>query len=668
MAEDKKLIAPYVEWAVLTNFVYLPGDWFRVLLELEGSAVRFASEMKKFKEQIKVPPIYETVPRGFDETGITFCTAIMTRTALAALVLDRGDDGFVAEFKKAIKRIELGPSTPEFSDSPANPVGPPTTTPPPTSIVAVIDDGLAFAHERFRVGANTRFKYFWNQDDSNIAGIDLPAGFGSGREFTETKINKLLGDHTHNGLVDEDALYREAGQKLVARRIKHGTHVMDIACGPDPKDSTYQPPYLIGVQLPKSITEDTSGALLTPAVYDAIRYIIHRASLIAAAEHTALFPIVVNISYGTIAGPHDGTGVFEAAIDQLIAGRPTPLRVVLPAGNHYLARCHARFCMKPGTPDDPSCQELNWRIQPDNKANSFVEIWLPEAAVDGTRPHVSVQLTTPRGEVTPWVDPGHQFPLPTSFPPPTPLKTEFLVQNFDPAGERPRIVLSVAATAAPDPGPPIAPSGTWIIKIKNETAAEFMADAWVQRGDTPLGYPLWGRQSRFDDENYQRFDLAGRPWQEDSDPSYIRRHGSINALATGPRTIVVGGFRRSDRTPSEYSGAGPVATHATPPPSLIGPDAAAVADDSPVLGGVLAAGTRSGSAVAIRGTSVAAPQVTRLIAEWMAEGLVNDRAAVQFFAATHDPNPPPMASALEQRLGKGRIERPEPVQLRLKGR
>jgi hypothetical protein len=517
------------------------------------------------------------------------------------------------------------------------------------------------------VGTNTRFKYFWNQDDTNIAQIDVPPGFGSGREFTEPKINKLLSDHFHNGMVDEDALYREAGQELVARRIKHGTHVMDIACGPDPKDPTFQPPYLIGVQLPASVTEDTSGGLLTPAVYDAIRYIIDRASQIAAVEHTALFPIVVNISYGTIAGPHDGTGVFEAAIDQLIAGRSPPLRVVLPAGNHYLARCHARFCMQAATQGGQQpVQELHLRVQPDNKANSFVEIWLPETAANGTPPSVSIQLETPRGEVTGWISLGDQFPSPAPFPPPPVLTAQFLVQSFKPAGERPRIVISVAATLAETVGPPTAPSGTWIIRIRNE-GAEFTADAWVQRGDTPLGYPLWGRQSRFDDENYQRFDLAGRPWQEDSDPSYIRRHGSINALATGPRTIVIGGFRRSDRTPSEYSGAGPVATHATPPPALIGPDAAAVADDSPVLGGILAAGTRSGSAVAIRGTSVAAPQVTRLIAEWMARGLSNDRAAVQFFAATQDTSPPPMGSALEQRLGKGRIERPEPVQLRLKG-
>ena len=38
MLGNKNLIAPYLEWAVATNFAYLSGEWFRVLLEVEGSA------------------------------------------------------------------------------------------------------------------------------------------------------------------------------------------------------------------------------------------------------------------------------------------------------------------------------------------------------------------------------------------------------------------------------------------------------------------------------------------------------------------------------------------------------------------------------------------------------------------------------------------------------
>jgi hypothetical protein len=670
MAE--KLIAPYLEWAVQTNFIYLRGpdlqgpdlhgEWFRVLLELDEAAAKFAQRVKGLENLIRLPPIYSTDLSGFDGMELHFCSGVMSKEGLRLLVFEAHDSGLAAEFatvKQAIKRIELGPpvNTGVFADTPA-PILHSGVGSAPTSIVAVIDDGLAFANERFRVNGKTRFKYFWNQDDTTS--VNPPPGFGWGRELSEKNINDLLHDHTHSDLVDEDALYREAGQQLVARRIKHGTHVMDIAGGPDPKDATYQPPYLIGVQLPRWVTAESSGMVLTPAVYEAINYIVNRADQIAAGTS---FQIVVNISYGTIAGPHDGTGVFEAAIDQLIAGRSTPLRVVLPAGNHFLARCHAGFDLPAATAAEKPVQKLHWRIQPDDKANSFVEIWLPKLAPDGTRPSVSVQLTNPMGKATGWVMPGHQYPpLPPPYPPPPPPYPQFLVQSFDPAGERPSIVLAVAATAAPTSSDYTAPSGTWIIEIRNE-AAEVAIDAWVQRGDTPFGFPLWGRQSRFDDENYKRFDLAGYPWQEDNDGSYIHRFGSLNALATGQYSIVVGGFRRNESTPSEYSGAGPVAT-----PGRTGPDASAVADDSKVLSGVLAAGTRSRSTVDMLGTSIAAPQVTRLVAEWMAKGLPSDRAAVQDFARSREQYPPPHGSPLEERLGEGRINQAEPVALRLKDR
>ena len=165
-----------------------------------------------------------------------------------------------------------------------------------------------------------------------------------------------------------------------------------------------------------------------------------------------------------------------------------------------------------------------------------------------------------------------------------------------------------------------------------------------------------------------------KPSAHDPAPSYarrcadmgwrtIRRFGSLNALATGQYSIVVGGFQRNDGTPSEYSGAGPVAT-----PGRTGPDASAVADDSKVLTGVLAAGTRSRSTVDMWGTSIAAPQVTRLIGGWMAKGQASDRAAVQYFAQQSDSNHPAPGSTSEQRLGEGRIRQDEPVALRLKDR
>ncbi|HEX4522985.1 MAG TPA: hypothetical protein VH704_05650, partial [Casimicrobiaceae bacterium] len=69
----------------------------------------------------------------------------------------------------------------------------------------------------------------------------------------------------------------------------------------------------------------------------------------------------------------------------------------------------------------------------------------------------------------------------------------------------------------------------------------------------------------------------------------------------------------------------------------------------------LAAGTRTGSVVAMDGTSVAAPQITRLIGGLMTAGLASDRAAVQAIAMAVDPPPPPPPLP-PRRGGAGRIE------------
>jgi|GraSoiStandDraft_4_1057263.scaffolds.fasta_scaffold13928_3 hypothetical protein len=667
MADNDKLpvhvIGPYAEWAIATNFAFLKGDWFRVLLELRVSAAGFANAMDEFKvdDLVRIPPIYRKPSREFSRDDATFCMAIMTREALRILLTGYGREPDILRLnpiKRVLIRIELGtPATTLFSTDPTPVVTQQlATSPPQRAIVAVIDDGLAFAHERFRSAdrKHTRFKYFWNQDDP---ALNATVGLGWGRELNETDINQLLVKHDHGGLVDEDALYQEAGQYLAARRAKHGTHVMDVACGLDADEvSATDSPYLIGVQLPKWVTEETSGALLTPLVHAAISYILDRADRIAAQDGTAPLPVVINLSYGTIAGPHDGTGVLETAIDQWITARETvaPLRVVLPAGNHYLARCHAHFTLPAATAHHKPIQHLHWRVQPDDKACSFAEVWLPMLANDGMRPKLSVRIKPPNDHAGSWIDPAAVTYWP--WPSVNPNELLFEAKYYEIAGQRPWIRLSMSPTAMA-PSPRTAPSGTWRIDIRND-GGKVDVDAWVQRGDTPFGYPLWGRQSRFDDDKYVRFDLAGRLEEDDDPASYIRRRGTQNALATGQQTIVIGGFRRSDHTASRYSGAGPVAT---PRP---GPDAVAIADDSVVMHGILAAGTRSGSVIALNGTSVAAPQVTRWVSEWLTAGLRSDRAAVQYFAANNDAKAPAPGSPQERRLGSGRIDGPVPRESR----
>ena len=431
---------------------------------------------------------------------------------------------------------------------------------------------------------------------------------------------------------------------------------MDLACGMEPPQVGPTSPYIIAVQLPRSVVEDTSGAKLTPVVLEALHYILRRADDIATLENTTQLPVVVNLSYGLIAGPHDGSAPLEAAIDQLIALRgPAPLRVVVPTGNAYLARCHTEFRLpKPAGPNR-TIEELSWRVQPDDRAGSSMEIWLPFPTTTPP-PTVDLRVTTPTGVTSPWIGPGGNWPWPS-------LGNVRFYANYPIAlpGSRQQIVLTVAPTAALDPAlTPVAPSGTWRVEVRYNGAPMVM-HAWIQRGDTPFGYPLRGRQSRFDHADYLRFYRVGalkKPvgaLNEDDTPpqSPLVRRGTINAMGTGRQTIVIGGFRRSDYVASRYSGSGPIVS---PPgfvgPWRVGPDVTAVADDSAVLHGVLAAGTRTGSVCAMDGTSVAAPQITRLIAALMTAGMASDRAAVQAIAAGVDPAPP----LPPRRGGAGRIE------------
>lgn len=156
------------------------------------------------------------------------------------------------------------------------------------------------------------------------------------------------------------------------------------------------------------------------------------------------------------------------------------------------------------------------------------------------------------------------------------------------------------------------------------------------RDDTIPGFSDNGRQSYILDPDQDQRDHRGMPTAEDPQDASdgLRRAGTLNALTTcgEPNVITVGaaterlGTTKTEYTASLYS--------ATPLPEG-SPlnlnervDRSAVADRSPVLRGVLAAGTLSGSRVAMGGTSAAAPQVVRSLATREEEALSvlnNDR-------------------------------------------
>ncbi len=517
---------------------------------------------------------------------------------------------------RAEKQAE--PAPPGVADNPATRAENPPRTNTAASVIGIIDDGLAFANANVR----DRIKYYWDQEtDRRDATSPPPANlFDYGRELgpyepaqpsTYSSMNKWISAATVDGMIDEEAVYASAKIPQLQRRVTHGAAVASIATAGQSTAS------VVCVQLPATTTMDTSGASLGAFVLDGLHYILYRADQVTASTNS---PVVVNLSYGDMAGPHDGTSMLESAIDDLVTAcgalpAPVKLSVVIPAGNSMQARCHAQFSLAADMP-----QTLAWRIHPDDMTPSFMEVWLPTGNVGST---IEVKLTPPGGAPhTSPAKPNEHYCYRNSTGRTEPV-CAIIFPKF-PAGsngDRRMVLIAVAPTASLEKRA-LAPAGVWKVEVKSTTAVSGI-DAWIQRDDSPFGYPRRGRQSYFDDPNYVRFTQKGIAWETDANPTdpfegdatltYVKRAATLNAIATGTQALVVGAYRSGDvaqdgtkeDAPARYSSSGPVVRNSNPG----GPLLSQVAEDSRFHHGVLAGGTHSGSTTAFNGTSIAAPQV-----------------------------------------------------------
>ncbi|HLG48091.1 MAG TPA: S8 family serine peptidase [Reyranella sp.] len=622
-----------------------------------------------WSDLVNVPPLYSHLggPRNKHKDNIEYryCTA---RVQIGFFALLAAPDRDV--LRGHIWRLALGlpyAEEPLKTEAWSPPAEAEAFVPhPPAVVMGIIDDGLAVANRRFRDAAGgTRVRYVWVQDGNGpkpepiIQPLSVGAPFAGlyGWQFDKGEIDAFMQQYTTDGAVDEDQLYRALGiidyrlfpHQAAAQSIAHGTQVMDQAAGAEPGSADRTRP-IVAVQLPTRTTATSSGADLSPHVAEAIDYILYCAGHLAHEYKVPNLPVVINFSYGRYAGPHDGTHLLEQLIDRRIAQREKygKLRVVLPAGNNYLQRTHAKLRF-----GSASSLATTWRLQPDDLAPNYLEVWLPQAAAGSAMPlqRVSLTLTAPDGTASPALgeDPNNCLQL---------VDAEgrtlggVIYAPASPQTHRAMFLVALAPTASHDGTGPAVSSGEWTVTLHNDAHHGLKPDddvyAWIERNGPPLGYPPLGRQSSFDDPKYD-YDIfyepggyevdAPRPIEIDDPRSYVRRYGTLNAYATGEGSIVIGGYERWTRIVSHYSAAGPALKHGTY--LREGPEALAPADSSDAHPGVLGTGTRSNSTVAMDGTSVAAPQVARLVADLLMRGRPADASEIKDLARQAEANPPP---------------------------
>ncbi len=543
----------------------------------------------------------------------------------------------------------------------------------PLTVMAVIDDGLPFAHHNLRDRqGRPRMEFCWLQS-ADIA----PDGTGTvlfGRELTRERIEALIAKHAH----DEDALYVEAGSvrpgsasfQPMAQLWSHGAHVLDLAAGHDHADALagravdatdghLDRVRLIGVELPAPLVMDTVGFGKDAFILSALHYIFARADAVAQMYglERRQVPLVINFSFGFTGGPHDGTERLEEAIAHLVRTRQesgAETRLVMPAGNDFLGALHGELTA--GSLDADRRGAVHWRIQPNDRTPNYLEMWYPQA-LSGQKPAMPV-IRPPSGKP---LRPG------AARGGPAPGEHSQTIQDLALDGRiigqvsidlyrglRWRVMVILAPTEPREADAAACEAGLWRIdadgQCLGDPAAGHVISCRIQRDNGTQHPAQGGRQSWFDHPDDRAFGVDGRLLQDDGEAVFVRRFGSLNGLATHDQVIVVGGVASDTGTPASYSAAGAGnATQVTrSAPAQV--TCSAPSDDSVFAVGQRAAGTRAASSSRLVGTSAAAPHVARGIALAFLDAGIStalaDGTRIKGFAALQ-------SATVKRRLGEG---------------
>ena len=150
-------------------------------------------------------------------------------------------------------------------------------------LIAVLDSGIDYTHPEFRnADGSSRILAIWDQTGNG----NPPKGFTVGTEYGQEEINESLGS-----------------TPLPIRDLSgHGTAVAAIAAG----NSGVAPQAQLLVVKLGNLAASTFSK--TTELMMAVEYAYQKALEVQ-------MPLVINLSFGTVYGPHNGTGLLETYLD-----------------------------------------------------------------------------------------------------------------------------------------------------------------------------------------------------------------------------------------------------------------------------------------------------------------------------------------------------------------
>lgn len=178
-------------------------------------------------------------------------------------------------------------------------------------LISIIDSGIEYTHPDFQNEDGTsRILYMWDQTAQGAP----PQGFRSGVEYDNSQINSALASSNPQEIVTETDF------------IGHGTAVAGVAAG----NGRASGGKTTGIAPKASLIVVKLGEKISPSfarsteIMRGIKYSIDKARELK-------MPLVINISYGTNDGPHNGKSLFEVYINDMAEKWRTS--IIVASGN-----------------------------------------------------------------------------------------------------------------------------------------------------------------------------------------------------------------------------------------------------------------------------------------------------------------------------------------------
>jgi hypothetical protein len=655
-------IDPYTLWSLQTAFrQHLKRGspelkLMDFLVELDRP---YAEVAERWPSGFVVPTIYAQAMPGSKQTA----RHVTVRMSIPVSMSKLDDAIWALILRDDVHRAQIGFPRPAFpGETPPsdmvrgapNQPWPPCSevVPPPKVLIGVLEDACPFGHSALQGAFGTRVAALWDQSLTPASFEPAPAELGYGRVRLQEHLRALVQEHSGVNGIDEEALYSDP-RALQPRLRSHGSHAAAVigllagrpACLPshpisadDPAapdqrphrrydaagDHAAEAPLAV-VQFPREQIDIAGARWMVVRALDGLRYLASTSARMTLAGEAPL-PLVANLSYGSIVGAHDGTGLLETAMAEL-AKAHRRMAIVLASGNsHGTERAVDKpDAQWPGVAPDvqqrlpggrhAECASLlplksttlKLYVPPNKPIETYLEIWFDDPTVNFndeqflSADEVAVDVTSPLGQRL-RVDhlPG------VAFDKPTPRHTcagLLGLQRVAQSQRRSMVLLVVAATQISSQRVEV-PSGTWSVRITNRGPRELRVHAWVERDLLPGG-------SRRSQAARLLPDAPG-----DTDAAKLLDDNTFNNIATGDEVFRVGALTWLG--PSGQPAVSPYSSAAAD--DWRGPEFSAVADMSPALQGIRVSGNASASVARMNGTSVAAPQVARWLANQLAVG------------------------------------------------